>query len=312
MSYVFNVMPLFGGNNIMRISALFIVLSYALSAGAAAFAADSLQINFARSVYDAVEETSLKHPEGVGCTDDYFVVADTGNNRLVKYTFSDGIATPVDPEMPVNSPIMVQINSKGQIYALDGDRRIVMINADGSDQGYLAPKGSPVARKMIPRSFKIDQNDTIHILDISEGVVLILDSEGNYLRHIPVPEEAGFFSDLAVDRQGNVFLVDSTEVALYAAAKGEDRFTALASELSDYANFPTNIAADSGTIFLVDKHGGSLVLLNQDGSFLGHRFGYGWKNAQFYYPGQLCINPEGDLFIADRGNSRVQIFTSEQ
>ncbi len=297
----------------MRISALFIVLSYAISAGPAAFAADSLQINFAQSVYDGVEGTGLKHPEGVGCTDDYFVVADTGNNRLVKYTFSDGVAKPAAPEMPVNSPIIVQINSKGVIYALDGDRRIVIINADGSDQGYLAPKGSPVSRKMIPRSFKIDRNDTIHILDISEGVVLILDAEGSYLRHIPVPEEAGFFSDLAVDRQGNVFLVDSTEVALYAAAPGEDRFTALASELGEYANFPTNIAVDGrGTIYLIDKHGGSLVLLNQDGSFLGHRFGYGWKNAQFYYPGQLCINPGGDLFIADRGNSRVQIFTSAQ
>jgi len=28
-----------------------------------------------------------------------------------------------------------------------------------------------------------------------------------------------------------------------------------------------------------------------------------------YYPTQMCINEKGEVFIADRGNSRVQIFT---
>lgn len=287
------------------------MLAYGFSGGVSAFAADPLQLNFVQSVYDDGKETGLKYPEGVGCADDYFVVADTGNNRLLKYTFKDKVVKVEDPEMPINSPIVVQINSKGEIHALDGDRRIVILNGDGTDKGYLSPKGLPVARKMIPRSFKIDQNDGIYILDISEGVVLILDSEGNYLRHIPAPEGAGFFSDLAVDRQGNVFLVDSTEVALYAATPEEDRFSLLSSGISEYANFPTNITVDgSGNIYLVDKHGGTLVILNPDGSFLGHKFGYGWRTAQFYYPSQLCINPEGNFLIADRGNSRVQIFTS--
>lgn len=306
-------MPAFGGS-LMRISVLFIIVSCSFLSAASCFAAGPLKMKFVQAVYDDGKEAGLKHPEGVACTDEYFIVADTGNNRLVKYTFADKVAKAAEPEMPVISPLAVQVNSKGEIYAIDGkDRRIKIFNADGTEKGNLSPKGSPVARKMVPRSFRIDQNDKIYILDISDGVVLILDPEGNYVRHIPLPEQAGFCSDLAVDSKGTVFLVDSTEVNVYAAAPNAEQFSQLSKGTKEYANFPTNIALDkSGIIYLVDKHGGNLVMLNPDGSFLGHKFGYGWKESQFYYPTQLCISPSGNFFIADRGNSRVQVFIAEE
>ena len=306
-------MPVFGGS-VMRISALFIIVSCSILSAASSFAAGPLKMKFVQAVYDDGKEAGLKHPEGVACTDEYFIVADTGNNRLVKYTFADKAAKAAEPEMPVISPLSVQVNSKGEIYVIDGkDRRIKIFNADGTEKGNLSPKGSPVARKMVPRSFKIDQKDGIYILDISDGVVLILDPEGNYVRHVPLPEQAGFCSDLAVDGKGTVFLVDSTKVSVYAAAPDAKEFSLLSKGMKEYANFPTNIALDkSGIIYLVDKHGGNLVMLNPDGSFLGHKFGYGWKESQFYYPAQLCISPAGNFFIADRGNSRVQVFIAEE
>jgi sugar lactone lactonase YvrE len=298
----------------MRFPVLFIIVSCSLLSAASSFAAGPLKLKFVQSVYDDGKEAGLKHPEGVACTDEYFIVADTGNNRLVKYTFADKVAKAAEPEIPVISPLVVQVNTKGEIYVLDGkDRRIKIFNADGTEKGNLTPKGSPVARKMVPRSFKIDQNDKIYILDISDEVVLILDPEGNYLKHIPLPEQAGFCSDLGINSQGTVFLVDSTEVNVYAAAADADQFSLLSKGTKEYANFPTNIALDkSGIIYLVDKHGGNIVILNPDGTFLGHKFGYGWKESQFYYPAQLCISPAGNFFIADRGNSRVQAFTSEE
>ncbi|MCL7487980.1 MAG: NHL repeat-containing protein [Desulfobulbaceae bacterium] len=296
----------------MRISLLTILIIFLFSA--TSFAASPVRIKFVQSVYDDGKETGLKHPEGAACGADYFIVADTGNNRLVKYTLSDRVAKAVEPEMPIITPIAVQVNTRGEIYALDSrDRRIAMFNANGTEKGYLSPKGSPVARKMIPRNFKIDRNDKIYILDLSDDLVLILDPDGNYLRHIPLPEQAGSFSDLAVDSRGTVFVVVSTKVAVYSAAPDADTFSLLSQGIREYANFPTSIALDkSGIIYLVDKHGGSLIMLNPDGSFLGHKFGYGWKESQFYYPTDLCISESGNFIIADRGNSRIQIFASEE
>ncbi len=179
----------------MRIPILFIMLLAGLFFTGSSFAAGGpLQLKYVHSVYDDGKETGLKQPQGVGCTDEYFVVADTGNNRLVKYTFQKNVAKAVDLEMVISSPLAVQINSKGEIYALDGkDRRIVIFNPDGTEKGKLAAKGSPFAGQPVPRSFKIGQDDKIYILDISDGVVLILDPEGNYLRHISLSREGRFF-----------------------------------------------------------------------------------------------------------------------
>lgn len=297
-----------------RVTVFFIILLISSLFAVQIFAASPLKIKFIQSVYDDGKGIGLKYPEGVACTDDYFIVGDTGNNRLVKYTYQDKNVKAGEFDMPVTSPIAVQVNSKGEIYALDGrDRRILVLNADGTEKGYLSPKGSPVALKLVPRSFKIDRNDKIYVLDVFAEVVLVLDPAGSYLRHIPFPEQFGFFSDLAVDKQGTVYLLDSTEVAVYSAAPDADQFSLLGKSLKEYMNFPTNIAIDSsGIIFLVDKHGGNLVLVSRDGSFLGHKFGYGWRESQFYYPAQLCISEGGKFFIADRNNSRIQLFEAEE
>lgn len=276
------------------------------------FGAGLERVKFLHSLYDDGKDIGLNRPEGVACSDSLVIVADTGNNRLVKFTYQEKDVTP-DPnfEPAVNAPIVVQMNSKGEIFVLDGrDRRILIFNPDGTEKGYLTPKGSPVAKKMIPRSFKIDQADNIHVLDVFTGLVLVLDSAGNYVKHIPFPEQFGFFSDLAVDKQGNIFLVDSVEAAVYSSAPEGDKFSVLSRNLKEYVNFPVNIAIDNqGIIVLVDKHGGSLALVGQDGSFLGHKFAYGWHESQFYYPAQICISPGGYIFVADRHNSRVQMFS---
>ncbi|MCB2183892.1 MAG: NHL repeat-containing protein [Desulfobulbaceae bacterium] len=277
-------------------------------------AASPLKIKFLQSVYEDNGGTGLKSPEGVACTDDYFIAADTGNNRLVKYAFKDNTVGAMEFEIPVTAPLIAQINSDGDIYALDGrDRRIQIFNADGQAKGTLSAKGAPVAAKMVPRSFKIDENNNIYILDISEEVVLVLDSSGKYLKHIPLPEQGGFFSDLAVDRQGIVYVVDSVHPGVYSSAPEGDTFSLITKNLQEFVNFPATITLDNqGVIFLMDKHGGSLALLGRNGSFLGHKFGYGWREGQFYYPAQICVNQAKNIFIADRNNSRVQIFATEE
>lgn len=87
-------------------------------------------------------------------------------------------------------------------------------------------------------------------------------------------------------------------------------FSPLTKSLREYLNFPTSILADNkGTIYIVDENGGGIVILGQDGSYLGRQLTMGWNEGMLYYPSQMRTNEKGEVFIADRGNSRVQIFT---
>ena len=314
MNYAFNVMSVTGGKIMQKSITVFVIMFFSGLFAVQSRAEIPLKIKFVQSVYAGAEETGLQSPEGIGCTDDYFIVADTGNDRLVKLMYENNVAKAAKLEITVTSPLITQINSRGDIYTLDGrDRRIFIASSNGLEKGYLSPKASPVARKMLPRSFRIDSNDNIYVLDISEGLVLVLDPEGRYVRHIPFPDEYGFFSDLAVDEQGIIYIVDSVNPAIYSTAAESDKFTLITRNLQEFVNFPANITlGPQGIIFLMDKHGGNLALLSRSGSFLGHKFSYGWKESQFYYPAQICISPGGSMFVADRNNNRVQIFAIEQ
>ena len=203
------------------------------------------------------------------------------------------------------------MNSKGEIFALDGKkRRIIRLNPDGTFKGYVDAEGIPSPSTFVPRSFKIDRNNNIYILDIFSGRVLVLNPEGKYQKQIPFPKDYGFFSDLSVDSKGTLLLIDCVKAMVFSAAKDSNSFSPLTKNLREYLNFPTSITTDNrGTIYIVDENGSGIVILGQDGSFLGRQLNMGWNEGLLYYPSQMCINEKGEVFIADRGNSRVQIFT---
>ena len=63
---------------------------------------------------------------------------------------------------------------------------------------------------------------------------------------------------------------------------------------------------------LVDQNGMGIASLGLDGSFQGRELGIGWNDGQLFYPGQLCLGSEGDLFVVDRQNNRVQVFAMKR
>ena len=281
------------------------------------FSADFPKLRFVASIYADIKGVAIKQPEGVACSyKSFVVVADTGGGRLLRYTFVDGVLQGGD-ELPVSglsNPLRVQMNSKGEIFVLDGkQRRIARINPEGAPMGYITPVGLPAPSDFVPRSFKIDGNDAIYILDILNARVLVLDPSGKFIKSLPFPDGYGFISDLAVDTQGVVFLIDSTNSQVYTAGKDAQGFTPLSKSLKENMAFAADITVDSrGTIFLSDQDNSAIITINRDGSFQARHLGQGWKESFLHYPTQMCITNSGNLFIADRDNSRVEVFSIVQ
>jgi hypothetical protein len=295
---------------LLRILLVLAILSFPMKS----LSAETVKFRYLQSVYFDEKGGSLKQPEGVACNEkSLLVVGDTGNDRLLQYTFQEkSLKAGNEIKIPqLTNPIRVQINSKGEIFVLDGKkRRIIRLNPDGTFKGYVDAEGIPSPSTFVPRSFKIDRNNNIYILDIFTGRVLVLNSEGKYQKQIPFPKDYGFFSDLSVDLKGTLVLVDCVKAMLFSAAKDSNNFSPLTKNLREYLNFPTSITTDNrGTIFVVDENGSGIVILGQDGSFQGRQLNMGWNEGLLYFPSQMCVNDNGEVFIADRSNSRVQIFT---
>ncbi len=283
-----------------------------LCAVSLALRAEVLPLLPAGSAYADASGAALKAPEGVACAGKGYVVgADTGNGRLVTWTFKDGALTGGAPiRFPeLGAPARVQIDSKGNVFSLDQrTRRIVRVGEQGTFAGYVQPKGVPAASGFFPVAFKLDSADNFYLLDIASARLVVLDPAGAFVRQLLQPAGATL-NDVAVDARGTVLAVDGAHAVVYAAKVGAESLTPLSKGLREYASFPSYLSINAqGLIVLVDNHGNGILVLGPDGTFLGRRLSIGWGEGLVYYPGQICIDLQGDIFVADRGNNRLQAF----
>ncbi|MDP6653155.1 MAG: hypothetical protein QGF90_13795 [Gammaproteobacteria bacterium] len=83
------------------------------------------------------------------------------------------------------------------------------------------------------------------------------------------------------------------------------------------------LIAPNGNIFIGETHTaqfqnepgpnakGRITIWAPDGSFIKSFGEWGWEDGQFRAPHSLAMDSQGRLFVADRGNNRIQIFTQD-
>jgi hypothetical protein len=133
---------------------------------------------------------------------------------------------------------------------------------------------------------------------------------------------------LYVDRDGNVWATDfeggegKGHIVRKFAPDGEVLMTlgkpgvAGNNDSQDLFNAPSNVVvAPNGDIFVGDGHGGDtnarIVKFTKDGKFIKAWGRKGSGPGEFDTPHMLSMDSMGRLFVADRGNSRIQIFDQD-
>lgn len=287
------------------------VLAVALACAAAAPAhAEGVVFRFSKVLYTDDKEVRLRAPEGVGCSEDRIVVADSGNGRLVVYRLSEGGVVSPGHAVKVGElkyPTRVVVDAKGTSFVLDGRaRKIGRVSADGKFEGWIQPKDAP---GFLPVSFALTPGGNVVALDGAGRAAVEMDLQGAVLRRVPLPP--GQFLDLVVDAQGGILAVEAVTATVWTAAKAEAAFKPLTRSLKEMTNFPAQIVTSGrGRLFLADRNGMGIVVLGLDGGYQGRQLTMGWEQGQVYYPAQLCVNGRGETVVADRGNNRVQVFTT--
>jgi hypothetical protein len=277
-------------------------------------AMDAFRFVHSSTILNDSEEKKISRPEGVACNDKVIVVADTGHGRLVRYSLANDYVSGGEEILTpqIKFPIRVHLTSRGDILVLDGQsKKLVRLGQKGDFIETVELLGLPNGFSPVLRSFALDQQDNMYLLDIFDEKIIVLNAKGAYQKDISLPKVEGFFSDVTVGPQGTIYLLNSVESIVYAAETGAQVFTALENNLAEYVNFPATITvSDKGILFLVDRNGGGIVQLGPDGSYMGRQLTMGWNEGLLYYPDQMCLSntDEPVAIIADRDNSRVQVF----
>jgi DNA-binding beta-propeller fold protein YncE len=153
-------------------------------------------------------------------------------------------------------------------------------------------------------------------------VVLQFDSSGKLLKSFG----GGIFvfpHGMFVDRDGNVWVTDGQgrdgkgHQVFKFSPEGKVLLTlgkaGVAGDGEDTFNQPSDVVvAPNGDIFVADGHGGNsnarIVKFSKEGKFILTWGKRGTAPGEFNTPHAIALDSRGRLFVADRGNNRIQIF----
>lgn len=153
---------------------------------------------------------------------------------------------------------------------------------------YIREIGQGVYAFLFAQSVKVDAQDNIWIVDRGSNMVIKFDPAGRIA----------------------MTLSRKPESVNLAGTRGAGGGRAIA---GDNFNRPTDVAWDSaGDIFVADGYGNSRVVkLDKHGKYLQSWGSKGTGPGQFDTPHSLAVDRQNNVYVADPGNKRIQVFDND-
>jgi len=170
-----------------------------------------------------------------------------------------------------------------------------------------------------PVDIAVDSRDRVYVGSRGNHPVLIFDREGNFVSCWG----EGHFIDphgICIGPDGSVYIADRQTNLVEKLTPGGNVLMTLGTRnrlmpimLRKPFNQPTDVAlSTSGEMFVCDGYGNFLVhKFSADGNLLTTWGEPGKGPGQFALPHRVGIDRQGSVYVADRNNDRIQLFTPE-
>ena len=169
-----------------------------------------------------------------------------------------------------------------------------------------------------PSGVAVDSTDRVYVYQRQGPPVLVFDRSGHFLerweRRDGVPADA---HHIHVGPDDTVYLTDrdAHQVLLYDTSGNLLRSLGTRDQATMQApfNHPADICvAPSGELYVADGYGNSSVhRFSAAGDYISSFGSPGSGPGQFRVPHSVRVSQDGRVYVADRENHRVQVFTSE-
>ena len=215
---------------------------------------------------------------------DNIYVADRGNDRIQKFYSNGTFIAQWDRPLGMNdtndqfgSPEDLAIDEKsGNIYVTDtGNNRVVKLDLNFkfiSEWGSKSGEGSDKAGEFNhPHGIDVDSNGNVYVNELEVPRIQKFDSNGTFIKQWG------------------------------SEGKGPGEFTPLLEHLE--------VDSSRNLLFMVDGAlNPRIQVFDTDGTFITSVGEIGDLDGQFRKPEHVNVDTNGNLYVVDRGNHRIQVF----
>ena len=192
------------------------------------------------------------------------------------------------PNLYLGEGIGVATNSKGHVfvYTRSGDTRLFEFDPTGT---FIREIGQGLYGFEFAHAVRVDSDDNIWTVDEGTNMVIKFNPEGRVVMVMgrrPDPVE-GIVAPAAGNAQ------PPTEKYVFSR--------------------PTDVGWDkAGNIFVTDGYGNSrIVKYDKNGRFVKEAGTRGDKPGQLNLPHTMAVDAQGNVYVGDRSNTRVQVFDND-
>ncbi len=259
------------------------------------------------------------YPSGLETTTDGVVLADTGNDRVVKYRNDGSVAWSHGVHgfgnNGINNPRDVGVDGTGRVWVADtGNTSIVRLNGSTGafQKRFRGPTGDQIKS---PIGITAVGNEII-VADAGALKIRIFDADsGNQVRTISQPASGCTFSafrDVTKDSAGNYYVANYTRnnvLKLSPSGACLDSFGVSGTGNGQFKN-PYGVAVAGDLLYVADSNNNRVQVLTLDGTFVGAVGGHGGFDTPgtFSQLRRVAVAPDGDVWAADLWGFTAQRF----
>lgn len=159
-------------------------------------------------------------------------------------------------------------------------------------------------------------NDLIYVLDSSAAAIKVYDASGRFERKIKISSDTANAQPYPVGMDidgssGTIFVAEihSQRILKYTS---EGRFSGYLPKRDGQIKKPVSVTWNDGFLYVSDAGSQSIKVFEVKSHRLVKEFGtQGGGPGQFFFPTGISVQANGDIYVADSNNKRVQLFNAK-
>ena len=206
-------------------------------------------------------------------------------------------------------PRAIALTSGGDVIVADtGNNRLQVFKPNGEFLYEMGNGGKQPGEYREITSVAVDPLGYIYVADAKNKAITKYTPKGVFLETMElnyIPD------DLAFDKLQNLYVLARREgkIIKYPPKKGKPEELSLKNAMTNYLTDTAGIAVDfRGDIYLIEWKNNSIVKMDQMEQVLFSFGSQGVGKGQFNMPQSISCDMDGNVFVADTLNGRVQFF----